>query len=65
MAEQLVADNFRRKSVVGVVSHDTKKLRRDQIFEDGFDFSLAAARDGMAMLEGGFDKTKARDDVGG
>ena len=44
----------------GVVSHDTKKHRRDQIFEDGFDFTLASARKGMARLAKGFDKTKAR-----
>lgn len=50
----------RRKSALGVVSHDTKKLRRHQIFEDGFDFTLAAAKEEMAKLEEGFDKTKAR-----
>lgn len=39
--------------------NDTKKLRRNQIFEDGFDFTLASARKGMAKLAKGFDKTKA------
>lgn len=56
----LISSIARRKSALGVVSHDTKKHRRDQIFEDGFDFTLAAAREEMAKLEGGFDKTKAR-----
>eukprot|EP00904_Undaria_pinnatifida_P007854 jgi/Undpi1/4199/HiC_scaffold_16.g07566.m1 len=50
----------RRKSLFGDVSNDndTKKLRRNQIFEDGFDFTLASARKGMAKLARGFDKTK-------
>lgn len=50
----------RRKSALGVSAHDTRRHRRNQIFEDGFDFTLAAAKEEMAKLEGGFDKTKAR-----
>ncbi|CAM9156617.1 unnamed protein product, partial [Hapterophycus canaliculatus] len=49
---------LRRRSVLGIMSHDTKKLRRNQIFEDGFDFTLAATRKEMAKQQGGFDKTK-------
>lgn len=48
----------RRKSALGVISHDTKRHRRNQIFEDGFDFTLAAAREEMAKIEGGFDRSK-------
>lgn len=44
--------------MLGIISHDTKKHRRDQIFEDGFDFTLAATRKEMAKQQGGFDKTK-------
>lgn len=51
--------DVRRKSASGVVAHDTKRLRRNQIFEDGFDFTLVDARKEMAKLDGGFDKTKA------
>lgn len=47
-------------SVVSNDLTDPKKLRRNQIFEDGFDFTLASARKGMAKLAKGFDKTKAR-----
>ncbi|CAM9117745.1 unnamed protein product, partial [Laminaria digitata] len=63
LAEKIVFQNSRRKSLFGDVSNDnddTKKLRRNQIFEDGFDFTLASARKGMAKLAKGFDKTKAR-----
>ncbi|CAN0260542.1 unnamed protein product, partial [Ectocarpus fasciculatus] len=47
-----------RNSVLGITSHDNKKHRRDQIFEDGFDFTLADTRKEMAKQQGGFDKTK-------
>ena len=57
MSVKLVPDP-RRNSVLGIISHDTKKHRRDQIFEDGFDFTLAATRKEMAKQQGGFDKTK-------
>lgn len=46
--------------MLGIIAHDTKKHRRDQIFEDGFDFTLAATRKEMAKQQGGFDKTKVR-----
>lgn len=48
-----------RNSVLGVVSHDTNKHRRNQIFEDGFDFSSAVAMQDMAKLKQGVDRTKA------
>lgn len=53
------ASSTQRKSVLGVVSHDTKKHRRNQIFEDGFDFSSAIAMQDMARLKEGVDRTKA------
>lgn len=46
--------------MLGIMSHDTKKHRRNQIFEDGFDFTLAATRKEMAKQQGGFDKTKVK-----
>lgn len=46
--------------MLGIMSHDTKKHRRNQIFEDGFDFTLASTRKEMAKQQGGFDKTKVR-----
>lgn len=46
--------------MLGITSHDNKKHRRDQIFEDGFDFTLADTRKEMAKQQGGFDKTKVR-----
>lgn len=58
MSAKLLPENPRRNSVLGIISHDTKKHRRDQIFEDGFDFTLAATRQEMAKQQGGFDKTK-------
>lgn len=60
MSAKLVPDNPRRNSVLGITSHDNKKHRRDQIFEDGFDFTLADTRKEMAKQQGGFDKTKVR-----
>lgn len=57
MSAKLLPDP-RRNSVLGIISHDTKKHRRDQIFEDGFDFTLPATRQEMAKQQGGFDKTK-------
>lgn len=58
MSVKLPTENPRRNSVLGIISHDTKKHRRNQIFEDGFDFTLAATRKEMAKQQGGFDKTK-------
>lgn len=58
MSIKALPENPRRNSVLGIISHDTKKHRRDQIFEDGFDFTLAATRKEMAKQQGGFDKTK-------
>eukprot|EP00903_Cladosiphon_okamuranus_P013311 g12406.t1 len=58
MSIKVLPENPRRNSVLGIISHDTKKHRRDQIFEDGFDFTLAATRKEMAKQQGGFDKTK-------
>lgn len=58
MSTTRVSGSARRKSALGIISHDTKKHRRDQIFEDGFDFTLDATRKEMAKRQGGFDKTK-------
>lgn len=55
---KLQPESPRRNSVLGIISHDTKKHRRNQIFEDGFDFTLASTRKEMEKQQGGFDKTK-------